>query len=769
MTTPPSSPPPPLTDATSHSPSTLKRTRKATRLRSLATRPIRAERPLVHVDPATGKADGTHRKKLRTYLGIVARNKVDVTYKNWKQVPATQKDLIWEDIQVEFDIPEASDLRTKKIILQTVGERWRQFKSNLTLKWALAADKDVVDDTVCEKYDISKEKWTQFCQSRRDPSRKAIQNQNVAPHVLSHGGYEFFEKKLMDEKKKKQLEEASQSRSTNTVIDPPSPIRRHVKWKMTHTKEIGQMTSEAAKEITDKIVVSNAAIGRLEHPSRVYVAGAGVMIKQYFGPAPRTSCTSSSMALEDLEQLMQKIRDQLEESIIKSDSTNDVSQFQSQMQSQGLALPLEPKVGPSAAYVSTKESCVDPLGNNPDTGDSEKYGLYVEENPPRLVARGRLYEGSIIVHNIPLLHDQVMGAVGSEKPTDRLNRNVMWDATVFGLFNDDFPLYIKQEDMFEITHGVHIDKWSSFCLRKMLSFGFVCCIIGQKTTPKGIINRNINILIVQYASMFVLNNALKGLDDTPQSKSKAAARWIVVKCSNDARPLELERLKALRIYSHTSTSMTPEELKQLTQKIRNQLEESIIEKIQSQGLVLLTEPEVGPFVSRDSTKGSCVDPSGQDPDMGESDKCGLYVDDNPPRLVALGRVYEESTTVHNVPLGNNQVKVVVEEVQDANAYILVHTQEDKQGAEGLAKPVDRSEPDDDPLYQMALTILQLFLKTLQVSWDATMFGVYNDNFPLHMSETSMRARNVSLYEFLEPYSIQSFGQSQFELEDYIKK
>ena len=100
MTTPPSSPPPPLTDATSHSPSTLKRTRKATRLRSLATRPIRAERPLVHVDPATGKADGTHRKKLRTYLGIVAHNKVDVTYKNWKQVPATQKDLIWEDIQV---------------------------------------------------------------------------------------------------------------------------------------------------------------------------------------------------------------------------------------------------------------------------------------------------------------------------------------------------------------------------------------------------------------------------------------------------------------------------------------------------------------------------------------------------------------------------------------------------------------------------------------------------------------------------------------------
>ena len=63
----------------------------------------------------------------------------------------------------KFDIPEAFDLRTKKKILQTIGERWRQFKSNLTSKWALAADKDGVNDTICEKYSISKEKWSQFC------------------------------------------------------------------------------------------------------------------------------------------------------------------------------------------------------------------------------------------------------------------------------------------------------------------------------------------------------------------------------------------------------------------------------------------------------------------------------------------------------------------------------------------------------------------------------------------------------------------------------
>ena len=73
----------------------------------------------------------------------------------------------------------------------------------------------------------------------QDVRKKAqvIQKQNTAPHVLSRGGYEYLEQKLMDEKTKKKLEEATQSGSTNTMIDPPSPIRRHVKWKMAPHEE----------------------------------------------------------------------------------------------------------------------------------------------------------------------------------------------------------------------------------------------------------------------------------------------------------------------------------------------------------------------------------------------------------------------------------------------------------------------------------------------------------------------------------------------------
>ena len=121
-----------------------------------------------------------------------------------------------------------------------------------------------------------------------------------------------------------------------------------MKWKMARTKKLGDMTTEAAKEIAAKIVshfqltiriifqyfvnamyncvfsvqdsfedqatqgsfvphgcqdVLAAAIGLPEHLGRVRAAGAGVTIKQYFGSAPWTSRSSSSLPPEELQQL----------------------------------------------------------------------------------------------------------------------------------------------------------------------------------------------------------------------------------------------------------------------------------------------------------------------------------------------------------------------------------------------------------------------------------------------------------------------------------
>ncbi|KAL5170114.1 hypothetical protein HKD37_11G031874 [Glycine soja] len=566
-------------------------------LRSLTTRPPGAKRLVVHVDPATGKADGPHMKKLRTYLGIVARDKVYMTYETWKEVSTAQKDLIWEDIQAEFDIPEASDSRTKKKILQTFGEQWRQFKSDLMRKWALAADKD-----------RCAEKDTSHLEAKQ------------CPHVLSCGGYEYLEQKMMAEKTKKKLEEAAQSGSTEGVIDPPSPIRRHVKSKMAHTKKIGQMTSEAAKETTEKIDsleeqasqglfvphglqdLLTAVIGRPEHPGRVRATGSSVTIKQYFGLAPRSSRNSSSMAPEELEQLTKQIRDQLEESIME-----------------------RPEVGPSAGLVSIKGSCVDPSSTDPDTGDSDKCRLYIKENPSHLeefVRDPQRFTTSL------LLHDQVKVGVEEVKdaealipvPTDdvilvgqTINTFLAWPTHLVKRLSEQLCLqqnlqigwimrsripYICDIDhpiaFFEASLGYvgcyrvhgHEDlskiPHSGQCLS---IFVIQLWILGHWQMVVILPKEN---LVVWFCSLHnrpdnylkgIINSALKGLDDTPQPKSKAGARWIVVKCNrkkgstecdyyvmhwmstiflgsfrnnwetyfNDVRSLEAKRLKAFHI------------------------------------------------------------------------------------------------------------------------------------------------------------------------------------------------------------------------------
>ncbi|KAH1202783.1 hypothetical protein GmHk_17G049167 [Glycine max] len=261
--------------------------------------------------------------------------------------------------------------------------------------------------------------------------------------------------------------------------------------------------------------------------------------------------------------------------------------------------------------------------------------------------------------------------------------------------------------------------------------------------------------------------------------------------------------------SRSASFLPPDELQQLTQQIRDQLEESITEKVTRQVMASFSQLH---------TKGSCVDPSGNDPETGDSDRCGLYIEADPARLVAMGRVYEGSTLVHNTPLLPGQVKVSVDEVTDADAPVPVPTDEvslvgqalhtflawpthlvkslSQQVIVSLPKPPPKPDPEvDDPLYLMTLIIPELFLRPYQVRWDATVFGVVNPDFPLyikhedlseiahggqclsilvlqswilHLTETCMRVGNSVIYGFLEPQSIQRFGQSQFESESYIK-
>ncbi|KAL5128246.1 hypothetical protein HKD37_14G040524 [Glycine soja] len=228
----------------------------------------------------------------------------------------------------------------------------------------------------------------------------------------------------------------------------------------------------------------------------------------------------------------------------------------------------------------------------------------------------------------------------------------------------------------------------------------------------------------------------------------------------------------------------------------------------------IVQPDAVPVLVPGAISGTCttsrasgwsLGSSRNDPETGDSERCCLYIEAHLARLVALGRLYEGSTIVHNTPLLPGQVKVGVEEVKDPDALVHVPTDEvslvgqaihaflawpthlvkplSQQAVVSPAKPPQQPDPEvDDLLYLMTLTIPELFLRPCQVTWDPTVFGVFNPDFPLyikhedlseiahgdqclsilvlqlwilHLTKTSMRAGNSDLYGFLEPYWMQS--------------
>ena len=71
-----------------------------------------------------------------------------------------------------------------------------------------------------------------------------------------------------------------------------------------------------------------------------------------------------------------------------------------------------------------------------------------------------------------------------------------------------------------------------------------------------------------------------------------------------------------------------------------------------------------------STKGSCS-PDGTS--LQDGDQCGLYVDENPICLVAIGRIVGGGGTIHYKPMENDVVRVTVKEAHDSGAPVPLPT------------------------------------------------------------------------------------------------
>ncbi|CAJ1938755.1 unnamed protein product, partial [Sphenostylis stenocarpa] len=100
-----------------------------------------------------------------------------------------------------------------------------------------------------------------------------------------------------------------------------------------------------------------------------------------------------------------------------------------------------------------------------------------------------------------------------------------------------------------------------------------------------------------------------------------------------------------------------------------------------------------------------------------SHQCELYVEDDPPRLVAVGRVFEGGLTIHGVPLQPDWTRVVVDEVNDANAPVPFPNEEIQLVGQAsgtfLAWPRRRDR--------------------VEIQWDVRVFGIDNSSVPLYIS------------------------------------
>jgi len=143
---------------------------------------------------------------------------------------------------------------------------------------------------------------------------------------------------------------------------------------------------------------------------------------------------------------------------------------------------------------------------------------------------------------------------------------------------------------------------------------------------------------------------------------------------------KISRLKD-ELRSQLKDELTLQIKDELRHQIRRELEEL---SQQQQQQTPLQEGIVVPTRGKASTKRSCAveDEEEDETNTDTSYQCKLFVGD-PPQLVAIGRGFSMSSTLHTMPLGDDLARVVVEEVREADAEVSVPTSKVRLVGEAL--------------------------------------------------------------------------------------
>ncbi|KAF9601807.1 hypothetical protein IFM89_023338 [Coptis chinensis] len=111
---------------------------------------------------------------LASYSGLLAESLISIVdYENWHAVGDEVRDLLWDIIKAKLNLTEDE----KKGVVSDIGEKWKEFKSRLTM-YCITPYKDQPEKLLKppkkHEKNIRQEDWERFVKSRPTPKFQAI-------------------------------------------------------------------------------------------------------------------------------------------------------------------------------------------------------------------------------------------------------------------------------------------------------------------------------------------------------------------------------------------------------------------------------------------------------------------------------------------------------------------------------------------------------------------------------------------------------------------
>ncbi|KAI3981998.1 hypothetical protein MKX01_018904 [Papaver californicum] len=204
---------------------------------------------------------------------------VPIVHDNWKVVPITLKEELWRCLEAKYVL----EPRSRKLLVNGVGDKWRVFKSTLTRTHVLPF-KDEPGRLIHPppKYRfIKQEHWDEFVKSRLNDAFQALheaqserRGKHIYPHRLGRTGYAGLVEKMI------KSEGATPEEIDRCVLWKKARQNRNGEYDDDATREQAEIIDELKKQVDNGSLVCDGNTDVLTMALRTPVRGTGKIVTQ---------------------------------------------------------------------------------------------------------------------------------------------------------------------------------------------------------------------------------------------------------------------------------------------------------------------------------------------------------------------------------------------------------------------------------------------------------------------------------------------------------